>query len=194
MTQIGDPSRDEFVKPIKTHRDRARFKNYWLNNDSKYVQNVGMRNWTLFRLGIVTGLRASDLTTLKYNQVYNPKNGAPRTHIVGEYDKKTGKRNLFLDIEPIKLLLLRYRTWLHKRYDFNPVYVFPNSVRVRDGHLSANALYKLLRKAGDYLGIPNVGSHSLRKTCGYCLSADPRHFVRDEKVKPERSAGDAAVY
>ena len=167
MTQIGNPERDEFVKPIKKYQDRMKFKNYWLHSSNKYIQNVGMRNWTLFKLGIVTGLRASDIISLKYNQVYNPKNDEPRTHIIGEHDKKTGKSNPFLDIEPIKSLLLMYRNWLHKRYDFKPVYMFPNSIRVRDGHLSVNALYKLLRKAGDRLGIPNVGSHSLRKTCGY---------------------------
>lgn len=156
---FGDIARDENVLPIKKRVDRLKFKKYWLNSKSKY----GLRNWVIFCLGIVTGLRASDLVRLQWKQVYKP-NGTPRSIIVGEKDKKTQKVNRFLDIKPLYRLLVKYNQWLDKNY--RSKWMFYKATR-KNMHISSHYLYIIMRRAGDKLGFEHIGSHSLRKTMGF---------------------------
>lgn len=157
--QQGDIAKDENILPIKRRADRLAFKKYWLNSKSKY----GLRNWVIFCLGIVTGLRASDLVRLEWKQVYKP-NGKPRRLIVGEKDKKTGKVNRFLDIQPLHNLLIKYNQWLSKNY--RSKWLFYKATQ-KNNHITSHYLYVIMRRAGDKLGFEHIGSHSLRKSMGY---------------------------
>lgn len=158
----GNPTKDEIVYPIKNMKDIARMKNYWLNNKKL---KMGRRNWTIFKLGVVTGLRASDLVSLRWNQVFD-SNDDPRTYIYGEKDQKTGKNNHYLYIKQAHDDLILYKDWLHKRIEFNPPYLFPK-IHDAKGHLVVHSLYYIMRRIGDTLGIPHVGTHSIRKTFGF---------------------------
>lgn len=158
----GDPVLDENVRPIKKFSDIAKMKNYWLNSPRL---KMGRRNWTLFKLGIVTGLRASDLVRLRWSQVFKDS-GEPRTYIYDEKDKKTGKINHFLYIKQARDDLLLYRAWLSHQIKFTPTFLFPKHNDPRS-HLVVHSLYFIMRSVGQVIGLKHIGTHSIRKTFGY---------------------------
>lgn len=161
-SKYSNYTKNEFVHPIKKYSDRMKFKHYWLSNS--YHGHMGRRNWTLFRVGIVTALRASDLVRLQNWQVYY-KSGIPRPMVIDEIDKKTGKANHYLDIKQIHDSLVVYHIW-RKHYGIISKWLFPQ-YRNKSKHITPNYLYMLMSKTADRLGIKHIGSHSLRKTFGY---------------------------
>lgn len=112
------------------------------------------RNLFLFLLGINTGLRVSDLLWL---QVRDVRTGE---HVVVR-EIKTGKIRRFLINEHLRPIIDRY---IAGKPD--TAYLFAST---RYPHLPIGrvAAYKILRKAGEHVGLDHVGTHSLRKTFGY---------------------------
>lgn len=158
----GDPVLNENVRPIKKLSEIAKMKNYWLSNPNL---KMGRRNWTLFKLGIVTGLRASDLVRLKWYQVFDD-NGSPRTYIYDEKDKKTGKVNHFLYIRQAHDDLLLYKNWLSTKRTTHPPFLFPKIHNFKN-HIVVHTLYFIMRNVGNNIGLKHIGTHSIRKTFGY---------------------------
>ena len=157
----GNPIKNEIVEPVKKPADRQRLKNYWLHGHNQ----TGRRNWMIFRLGMVTGLRASDLVRLRWQQVYDDDN-QPRPRIYNEKDQKTGKINHLLDIRPVHDDLVVYKDFVTSHVINNPTVMFPQLRNPRKS-IQSHTLYKIMRKAGDDLGLNHLGSHSIRKTFGY---------------------------
>lgn len=164
--------KNEYVQPIKKRSDRAKFKKYWLG--SHYHGMMGRRNWALFRTGIVTALRASDLVKLQMWQVFD-KDNSPRNRVLYERDQKTGKNNRYLDIKSLKDDLYLYLIWRQK-HGIRSEWLFPQ-YRDRNKHITAKYLYLLMSKTADRLGIEHIGSHSLRKTFGYLAMKQTGNIV-----------------
>lgn len=133
---IVDPVRD----PVKIEEIKAILKH------SSY------RDYFMFVLGINTGLRISDMITLKVKDVQGPSiivNGkdypisdALRTEIM-EYTKPM-KKNSFLFYSQ------------------------------KGGHIKRGRAYEILKAAAEQAGVKNVGTHTMRKTWGY-------HFYKKTK-------------
>lgn len=112
------------------------------------------RNEFMFLLGINSGLRISDLLWLKVRDV------AIGEHMVTR-ELKTGKIRRFFINDQLRPLIDEYikgkqpdeYLFASNRYPFLPI--------------SRVQAYRILRAAGEAVGLHHVGTHSLRKTFGY---------------------------
>lgn len=157
---------DETVLPIKDRFSRQSFERYWLGQFKDRPNSLGLRNYVIFKLGIITGLRASDLTKLKFNQVYT-EDGKVRDKIINQTDKKTGKKNMYLTLKPVKNILEQYYRWYKKFYS-NNLYLFPSSRTNQEEPIKPHGLYMILTRAAKSINYKEpIGTHSLRKTFGY---------------------------
>lgn len=159
---LNKPSRKgmiEHVVPLKDSEEVDRVEQALLNQGKHNprqtkVSLVGVRNMMLFEVGIFTGLRVSDIITLKVSDVKKSdlvirerKTGKmSRTHISPELRSE-------LD-DYIKQLDLKDDDWL-----------FP-STRDPRSHVSRPQVWRAIHNAGLACGMPNLGSHTMRKTFG----------------------------
>tara|TARA_R100000008_G_scaffold85978_1_gene77376 strand:+ start:199 stop:762 length:564 start_codon:yes stop_codon:yes gene_type:complete len=141
------------VEPIRDKKKVKQVYDYLLKNSD--------RNALLFKLGINTILRVSDLLKLKVNNIYT-RDMKPKEHLCVR-EKKTGKLNKIklhndmLDIlnKYINKWSLDYNDWLFFSY-INPL-----------KHIDRTVAYKILKKAGEDCGIDGIGTHTMRKTRAY---------------------------
>lgn len=149
----------EHVVPLKDSEEVDRVEAALLNQGKHNprqtkVSPVGVRNVMLFEVGIYTGLRVSDIITLKVADVRK------RDLVIRE--QKTGKMSR-THISPelraelndyIKQLKLKDDDWLFA------------STRNSRAHVSRPQVWRAIHKAGLACGMPNLGSHTMRKTFG----------------------------
>lgn len=122
----------------------------------KRLAQNGSRDVLLFTMGINTGLRVSDLLSLKVGDVKGK----------GEYllrEKKT-KKNKRILLHAVRKDIEDY-TFLKA----DDEYLFAS--RKGDGPISRVQAYRILNKAAHDVGLKEIGTHTLRKTFGY-------HFYR----------------
>ena len=129
-----------------------------LRNNFKF----GLRNYTIFKIGLVTMLRVSDLLALRRNEVFNTDQSIKLNAFT--VDKKTGKPNT-LYLKPVKQDLKDYFQWLNQQ-NLHSDWLFPSSQHP-DQHVSIKQYYKVIRRVGDLLGIDYLGTHTMRKTGAY---------------------------
>lgn len=122
----------------------------------------GLRNYTIFKLGLVTMLRVSDLLALRRNEIFND-DGSIKSNAF-TIDQKTGKHNI-LYLKPAFNDLVIYSHWLNENYPESK-WLFPSSQNP-DQHVSIKQFYKVIRHVGDLLGIDYLGTHTMRKTGAY---------------------------
>lgn len=119
----------------------------------------GRRNYTIFKVGLVTMLRISDLLALRRNDIYNNDDSINSNAFI--VDQKTGKHNI-LYLKPAFNDLSIYIRWLDQHYP-NSEWLFPSSEHP-ENHISIKQFYKVIRRVGDLLGIDYLGTHTMRKT------------------------------
>ena len=141
------------VEPI---RDKKKVKQLY-----EYLLSDSDRNALLFKLGINTILRVSDLLKLKVSNIYTP-NMKPREHLCIR-EEKTGKLNkIKLHKEMLTLLKDYIETWGLK-YDDWLFFSYINPTR----HIDRTVAWKILKEAGKKCGLESVGTHTMRKTRAY---------------------------
>ena len=139
------------VEPI---RDRLKIKqmyNYLNGKDPKY----GL----LFKFGLNTGLRISDILPVKVNDIYNNKNEFRDYFVLKE--KKTGKERKIKINNALRKVI---EIFVNNNNLTNESYLFTSKKGRHFGRIQA---YRILKESADILGIENFGTHSLRKTWGY---------------------------
>ena len=134
-----------FVQPIRKRSDIEAIK--------KVLRDGSERNWMLFVAGANTGLRISDLLKLRARDVQGK-------HIV-LVEKKTKKRKQ-MPVNPAMQRLFKSYT----RGKDGRVHLF-QSRKGTNQPLGRSGAYSVLRKAAEIVGIPHIGTHTLRKTFGY---------------------------
>lgn len=118
---------------------------------NQVIDNLGgIRNKMLFRLGLNTGLRVSDILNLKVSDV-------KRTIELTE--QKTGKIKRFQLSDSFYDELIQYI----KSY-CRGEWLFPSKT---GEPLSYAQAYKIIKTAGRKAGIDDIGTHTMRKTFGY---------------------------
>lgn len=133
------------VQPLRTENEINDFL-FCLRRNKNVPRDV-----FLFLLGINTGLRMSDLVSLKKKDITYDKN--PRI-----IEKKTGKtRTLYLG--SLQDIIRDYTKNIP-----DDAYLFPST---RGGHLEVNTVYQMFQKAANLLDRQDIGTHTLRKTFGY---------------------------
>lgn len=125
---------------------------------------AGRRNYTIFQLGKATLLRASDVLSLEYLDVFTEDGVLKKNAYIK--DKKTGKpNNLYLT--PAKEDLLVYQQWRQDN-QIDSKWLFPSSTSP-DKHVTTKQYYKVMKQTGDLLSINYLGTHTMRKTGAYLV-------------------------
>lgn len=135
-----------FVEPI---RDPEKVRTI-----SEFLKKANERNYIMFLTGIYSGLRISDILELRVRDIKNKDYVLIR-------EKKTKKQKKFY-INPI--LKKEIKTYCADK-DLSDYLI-----KSREGHnkpITREMAYKILRDAGEYYGLTNLGTHTMRKTFGY---------------------------
>lgn len=124
----------------------------------KYLKATNDRNYILFLLGIYSGLRITDILSLRVGDVNR------KTHITLK-ERKTGKTRRFLVNDILRRELRRYCTG-RKASDW----LIPSRQRNPDGSnrpICRDMALSIMHDIGELFGVDNLGCHSMRKTFGY---------------------------
>lgn len=132
-----------------------------LEDMCRYLKQHNERDYVLFCMGLYTGLRVSDILTLRIRDVKD------KSQIVIK-EKKTGKRK-YIEVNPILKKVLRDYT-----RDKDPDDFLIKSRKNYNRPIGRKRAWKIISDLGDKFGIPHLGSHSMRKTFGY-------HFYKQAK-------------
>lgn len=141
------------VQPLKTVEEIEDMK--W-----SLRRHCSERDYFLFVLGINTGLRISDMLSLKVKDVRNVDK------IVLKETKTSKKR----EVELFPYLIDEINSYTKGMSDED--YLFPS--RKGDKAITTTQAYRQLVKAGKMVDRHDIGTHTLRKTFGY-------HFYRRTK-------------
>lgn len=137
----------------------------------KYLKMRSLRNYLFFCLGIYSGLRVSDLLTLRVVNVRNV------TH-VNIQERKNKKRKRFIIHPSIKSDLDRY---IENKSDDE--FLFPSrqiktKSRLHCQPVDRSTAYRMLNDAAKQFELTDIGTHTMRKTWGYHLyRQDPRNLA-----------------
>lgn len=132
-----------------------------VENIAKYLKKTNVRNYIMFLCGIYTGLRISDILTLRVKDVKNRKYIALR-------EIKTDKQKL-IEINPV----LRKELSAYIA-DKNISEYLIKSRQGKNKPITRNMAYRILRDVADLFSLEAIGTHTLRKTFGY-------HFYQQYK-------------
>lgn len=140
----------EYVEPIREKKQIEAVK--------KILKSGNIRDYVLFVIGINSGLRISDLLTLRVSDVFDGKKIKDRITI---REQKTGKLKNFPVSDTIAKAL--------KEYNVSSMIVdaplFPSQ---KGGNpISRVQAYRILNTAAEGLKLQKIGTHTLRKTFGY---------------------------
>ncbi|MDI6604722.1 MAG: tyrosine-type recombinase/integrase [Thermoanaerobacteraceae bacterium] len=139
------------VEPI---RDKNKIKQMY-----QFLNGYNPKYALLFKFGINTGLRISDIISLRVNDIFN-SNGQFREYLVLK-EKKTGKEKKIKLNATLRKAIISYFSSQNLSDDR---YLFFSQ---KGGHLSRVQVYRVLKEAANIIGIENFGTYSLRKTWGY---------------------------
>jgi Site-specific recombinase XerD len=149
------------VEPIRDKQSINRMFYYLKGKDPKY----GL----LFKFGLNTGLRISDILPVKTEDIYT-KNNEFREYLVLT-EKKTGKE------KKIKLntaLKKEINEYLQLRGCLGNCFLFYSN---KGGNISRIQAYRVLKDAANFCGIENFGTHSMRKTWGYWTYRNSKYNI-----------------
>ncbi|MHB1627263.1 MAG: site-specific integrase [Bacilli bacterium] len=151
----------EYVQPIRDRKQIETMKRVLRANPI-----TGLRDHCLFVLGVNSGLRVSDLLTLRVADVADER-GRPRDRI-GVREQKTGKTKDFPLGDTAKKAIKEY---LAARFIRTSQAIQPNEPLFRSkkgGALQRAQAWQILNPAARAIGITErIGTHTLRKTLGY---------------------------
>jgi len=139
------------VEPV---RDKVKIKQMY-----QYLNGKDSKYGLLFKFGLNTGLRISDILPLKVGSILN-SSGDFRDYLVLK-EMKTGKE------KKIKLnttLRKNVKEYIKRQGLSSENYLFPSN---KGGYIGRVQAYRVLKEAANIIGVENFGTHSLRKTWGY---------------------------
>ncbi|AOH55039.1 integrase [Peribacillus muralis] len=140
------------------------------------------RDYMMFSIGINIGLRIGDLLQLRVRDILEG------THIV-IVEQKTEKIKRFL-VNP--QLRKEVRKYVRKMNLKNEQYLFPS--RKGDGPITRVQAYRVLNKAADMADIPDVGTHTLRKTFGYLHYQKFKDIALLQQILNHSNPKDTMIY
>ena len=167
------------VQPI---RDKQKIEEM-----KEFLKNQSLRNYTLFTLGIYSGLRISDLLKLNISDVTD-SNGTIKSRIAIK-EKKTSKPKDF----PFNLKAISALNEYISSVPSDQIVLFAS--RKGDKAISREQSYKIINDAARACGIEdNIGTHTLRKTFGYILYKSGVNITRIQKLLNHSSPDITLAY
>lgn len=139
------------VEPIR-NKTKIKQMYYYLNGkDAKY----GL----LFKFGLNTGLRISDILPIKVKDIFN-NSGEYKDYLILK-ERKTGKEKKIKLNNALRKAISEY---VKQQKLASESHLFPSR---KGNYIRRVQAYRVLKEAADVCGIENFGTHSLRKTWGY---------------------------
>lgn len=132
----------------------------------EYLGSKSKRDELLFCFGIYTGLRISDILTVKVKDVYEKE----YFYIVEQKTKKAKQRSKRYTVRkqiPIVKKLQRLLSEFCEGLDSNE-YLF-KSRQGKNRPITRVRAYDILREAAYHCNLSEIGTHTLRKTFGYWI-------------------------
>ncbi|MGL4569649.1 MAG: site-specific integrase [Clostridium sp.] len=134
-----------------------------------YLRKYSERNYIMFIVGIYSGLRISDILSLRVRDIKSKD-------YISIREKKTNKQKIFPMTPILKRELKKYCS--DKDLD-------EYLVKSRVGYnrsIGRKQAYRILREAGEVFGLYNLGTHTLRKTFGYHFYKQYKDVVTLQKI------------
>lgn len=197
---------DRWVHPIREKSDVKKCINYLyekaLSATRLDTQRAAYRDWFLFVVGINVGLRVSDLTQLKWDNIFESD---MKTFVNGrnKEEQKTGKMKLICPNEYMKKVVKEYLYFSDVKPKANE-YVFLSGRKNKNGEytvITDATIEKMIKEVTTFCGIKgNYNTHSLRKTYAYhkymmyVNNGDPLALVKVQKDLNHRNSSDTARY
>ncbi len=169
----------KYVQPIRDKNKIEAMK--------KVLKSQNLRDYALFVLGINSGLRISDLLSLKITDVVDEKRRIRDR--ISLREQKTGKVKDFpLGQTSVKALQEYLRT-----LEQQEGYLFPS--RKGGGPISRQHAWRIISQAAKTVGIDErIGTHTLRKTFGYWAFKSGVDITRIQKLLNHSSPGVTLAY
>ena len=143
----------ESVEPIRDKKKIEAIK--------KILKASSLRNYCFFTIGINSGLRISDLLSLKISDVLDDKNKIRDR--ISLKEKKTGKIKDFPVSDVAKKAIREYLDTRKYTLD-EPMFIS----RKGESRINRQQAYRIINLAARTVGITcKIGTQTLRKTCGY---------------------------
>jgi integrase len=139
------------VEPIRDLKKIKQLYQYLNGSEPKYA--------IIFKFGINTGLRISDINALKAKDIFKSK-WIYKDHLI-LFEKKTGKEKKIKLNDTLRKCLYNYVVLQNPDMED---YIFNSQ---KGGYIGRIQIYRVLKEAASVIGIENFGTHSLRKTWGY---------------------------
>jgi len=139
------------VEPIRNKVKIKQMYHYLAGKEPKY----GL----LFKFGLNTGLRISDILPVKLKDIHN-ENGEFRDYFILK-ENKTGK---WREIKINNSLREDIEAYVKDKKLIPDSYLFSSK---KGNYLGRIQAYRVLKEAAEIMGIENFGTHSMRKTWGY---------------------------
>ena len=136
---------------------------------ANYLRKYSERNYIMFILGINSGLRISDILSLRIRDVKGKD-------YISIREKKTGKQKIF----PMTPILKREIKKYCDEKDLDQFLI--KSKKGYNRPFGRKQAYTILRDAGETLGLYNLGTHTLRKTFGYHFYMQYKDIVTLQKI------------
>lgn len=150
-----------YVEPI---RDPDMVKNI-----CAYLKEQNLRDFIMFYIGIYSGLRISDILKLRVGDVRNRDS-------INIREKKTRKQKIYT-INPLLKKEVRYYCEGKGSSEY--------LIKSREGEnrpLGRVRAYQIMKDVGEYFDIPDLGTHTLRKTFGYHHYQQYKDVVMLQKI------------
>ena len=139
------------VEPIRDKIKVRQMYNYLNGLDPKY----GL----LFKFGLNTGLRISDILPLRVKNIFNEQ--MEFLDYLTLKEKKTSKEKRIKINNALKKALIEN---VKGRQLYYEDFLFSSK---KGRHIGRVQAYRVLKEAAEIVGVQNFGTHSLRKTWGY---------------------------
>lgn len=141
-----------------------------INGVKQYLKLRSLRNYLFFCLGIYSGLRVSDLLSLRVGMVKG-------SH-VSIIEKKTKKPKKFLIHPAIRDDLNKHIAGKNDGEFLFPSRQIKKKNRLKGQPFDRSTAYKMLNDAAKEFGLEEIGTHTMRKTWGYHLyTMDPSNLA-----------------
>jgi integrase len=131
-----------------------------------YLAKGNLRNYLLIIMGVFTALRISDLLSITWGDVYDFKRGDFKNHI-DITEKKTGKtKSIAINKKAAHALKQYFGARGGGEFVSHGDYIFKSN-RKKNAAISRVQAWRIIKEAGEAVGLARVSCHSLRKTFGY---------------------------
>lgn len=159
-----------------------------IENIKRLLRHKNLRDYTLFVVGINSGLRVSDLLSLTVSDVWTGKKPVDRILI---QEQKTGKKKQFPLSDNAKSSITEYLKSRPTAMPDEPLFLS----RKHGYALTRGQAYKILNMAARQVGLKGTfGTHTLRKTFGYQLYTRGVDLTRIQDMLNHASPGTTLRY